>query len=181
MKKIIRKKLLKKREKKNLGINLSHIFDIFELIKYKYKKTKIIGGYVPVNYEYDCLSILKFLEKKNYIIGLPVIKNNFKMDFYKYSFKDPLKINKLGIPEPFQLSKKIVPDLIFVPLVGYDNHLNRLGYGGGFYDRYFERKIRSKKINKIGLGFSFQKIKKLPVDNFDKKLDRIITEKKIRL
>ena len=98
------------------------------------------------------------------------------MDFYKYSFEDPFIVNKLGIPEPFKSSNKIIPDLIFVPLVGYDDNLNRLGYGGGFYDRYFEK--NSRKIFKIGLAFSFQKIKKLPVNKFDKKLDRIITEKK---
>ena len=72
-----------------------------------------------------------------------------------------------------------MPDLIFVPLVGYDNNLNRLGYGGGFYDRYFEKNSRKKKIIKIGLAFSFQKIKKLPVNKFDKKINRVITEKKI--
>ena len=181
MKNIIRKKLLKKRKKKYLEISSNHISDIFELIKNKHKDSKLIGGYIPIKYEYDCLSILKFLEKKNYIIGLPIIKNNLAMDFYKYSFKDPLKLNKLGIPEPVNSSKKIVPDLIFVPLVGYDNHLNRLGYGGGFYDRYFEKNLRLKKIYKIGLAFSFQKIKKLPVNSFDKKLDKIITEKKIKL
>ena len=101
------------------------------------------------------------------------------MDFYKYSFKDPLKLNKLGFPEPFKSSRKIVPDLILVPLVGYDNNLNRLGYGGGFYDRYFEKNLKLNQIHKIGLAFSFQKIKKLPINKFDKKLDRIITEKKI--
>ena len=101
------------------------------------------------------------------------------MNFYKYSFEDPLRINRLGIPEPVKSFNKIVPDLIFVPLVGFDNNLNRLGYGGGFYDRYFEKNSNLKKIVKIGLAFSFQKIKKLPVNKFDKKLDRIITEKKI--
>ena len=101
------------------------------------------------------------------------------MNFYKYSFADPLKLNKLGIQEPFKTKNKVVPDLIFVPLVGFDGNLNRLGYGGGFYDRYFEKKLKLKKIVKIGLAFSFQKIKKLPVNKFDKKLDRIITEKKI--
>ena len=101
------------------------------------------------------------------------------MDFYKYSFKNPLKINKLGIPEPVKSSRKIVPDIIFVPLVGYDDNLNRLGYGGGFYDRYFEKNLKLKKIHKIGLAFSFQKIKKLPINKFDKKLDKIITEKRI--
>ena len=101
------------------------------------------------------------------------------MDFYKYSFKEPLKINKLGIPEPTITSRPILPDLIFVPLVGFDNKLNRLGYGGGFYDRYFEKNSKKKIIIKIGLAFSFQKIKKLPVNKFDKKIDRVITEKKI--
>jgi len=54
-----------------------------------------------------------------------------------------------------------------------------LGYGGGFYDRYFEKSFKLKKIIKIGLAFSFQKIKKLPINKYDKKLDKIITEKKI--
>ena len=63
--------------------------------------------------------------------------------------------------------------------MGYDNNLNRLGYGGGFYDRYFEKNSKFKKIIKIGLAFSFQKIKKLPVNKFDKKLDGIITEKEL--
>ena len=179
MKKILRKNLLNSRKKNYIYISSKHILNIFEFIKNKYKNIKVIGGYVPINYEYDCLSLLKFLETKNYIISLPVIKNNSKMDFYKYSFKDPLKLNKLGIPEPFKFSRKIVPDLILVPLVGYDNSLNRLGYGGGFYDRYFEKSLKLNKIYKIGLAFSFQKIKKLPVNKFDKKLDRIITEKKI--
>jgi len=103
------------------------------------------------------------------------------MNFYKHSFNEPLKINKLGIPEPYKLSKKVIPDLIFVPLVGYDNNFNRLGYGGGYYDRYFRKISKLKKIHKIGLAFSFQKIKKIPVNNFDKKIDGIITEKKIIL
>ncbi len=179
MKKILRKKLLNNRKKNYLYISTKHILNIFKFIKNKYKNIKIIGGYVPINYEYDCLNLLKFLESKNYIISLPVIKNNSRMDFYKYSFKDPLKLNKLGIPEPFKSSRKIVPDLILVPLVAYDSSLNRLGYGGGFYDRYFEKNLKLNQIHKIGLAFSFQKIKKLPVNKFDKKLDRVITEKKI--
>ena len=179
MKKILRKQLLSKRKKNYLEINKIYISEIFEFLKKKYKNIKLIGGYMPINYEYDCLNILKFYNKKNYTISLPVIKDDYKMDFYNHSFEDPLKINKLGIPEPCKLSKKIIPDLIFVPLVGYDENFNRLGYGGGFYDRYFEKNLKLKNIYKIGLAFSFQEIKKLPVNNFDKKLDGIITEKKI--
>tara|TARA_Y100000590_G_C15559310_1_gene954088 strand:- start:386 stop:925 length:540 start_codon:yes stop_codon:yes gene_type:complete len=179
LKKTLRKKLLNNRKKNYLEISNKYLLNIFNLIKNKYEDIKVIGGYIPINYEYDCLSLLKFLDEKKYVISLPIIKNNSQMDFYKYSFKDPLKTNKLGIPEPFQSSKKVLPDLIFVPLVGYDNSLNRLGYGGGFYDRYFEKNIKLKKIVKIGLAFSFQKIKKLPVNKFDIKLDRIITETEI--
>ena len=68
---------------------------------------------------------------------------------------------------------------MLVPLVAYDNHLNRLGYGGGFYDRYIEKIEKIKKVIKIGLAFSYQKVKIIPINQYDKKLDFIITEKKI--
>ena len=100
------------------------------------------------------------------------------MDFFEWTNKDPLRINKHGIAEPIS-TKKIYPDVIFVPLVAYDYDLNRLGYGGGFYDRYLEKVSKIKKIFKIGLGFSYQEIKKIPINKYDKKLDLIITEKKI--
>ena len=68
---------------------------------------------------------------------------------------------------------------MLVPLVAFDNRLNRLGYGGGFYDRYIEKIEKIKKVIKIGLAFSFQKISSVPINQFDKKLDFIITEKEI--
>ena len=179
MKKILRKKLIKKRQKNYLEISTEHISKIADLLKKKYKNIKVIGGYIPIKYEFDCLKLLKFLESKKYSICLPIIKKNSQMDFYKYLFKDPMKINKLGIPEPIKSTKSIIPDLILIPLVGYDKNFNRLGYGGGYYDRYIEKNSTIKKIVKIGLAFSFQKTKKLPINKFDKKLDRVITEKKI--
>ena len=98
------------------------------------------------------------------------------MNFYRWSFKDPLSINTYGIPEPIS-KKKITPEILLIPLVAYDDKLNRLGYGGGFYDRYIASQKDDKKIIKIGLGFSFQKIDRLPTNEFDKKLDHVITEK----
>ena len=99
------------------------------------------------------------------------------MDFYKWSSKDPLKVNKYGIPEP-DSKIKVYPDILFIPLVAFDNKLNRLGYGGGYYDRYLV-KNNNKKILKIGLALSFQKVKKVPTNNYDQKLDYIITNKYI--
>ena len=57
--------------------------------------------------------------------------------------------------------------------------MNRLGYGGGFYDRYIQKISKIKKIVKVGLAFSFQKLKNIPTSKHDKKLDIIITEKDI--
>ena len=75
--------------------------------------------------------------------------------------------------------KKIYPDIILIPLVAFDNNLNRLGYGGGYYDRVIAKLSRRKKILKIGLAFSIQKINNVPVTRYDKKLDYIVTDKYI--
>jgi 5-formyltetrahydrofolate cyclo-ligase len=100
------------------------------------------------------------------------------MGFHRWSFNDPLKINQYGIPEP--ISKNLIyPDLILVPLVAFDAHLNRLGYGGGYYDRLLKKLGKKKKILKIGLALSVQKIDNVPITKYDKKLDYIVTDKYI--
>ena len=92
-----------------------------------------IGGYYPINSEIGCLDILEKLEKNNFKISLPITKKNYDMDFYEWSFQNTLKISYQGIPEP-NIKKKVFPDVLIVPLVGFDNNKFRLGYGGGFYD-----------------------------------------------
>jgi 5-formyltetrahydrofolate cyclo-ligase len=172
----LRKKILdirKKNNKKNIQIN----FDLITRILKKEKLTKkVIGGYYPINFEVDDLELLKKLEKNKFNISLPVIKKNFQMNFYKWSFSDPLKINKYGIPEPE--SKNIVyPDVLLIPLVAFDKDLNRLGYGGGYYDRLITKLSKKKKVIKIGLAFSIQQVDKVPINMHDQKLDYIVTNK----
>ena len=75
------------------------------------------------------------------------------MSFFKWSTKDPLYINNYGIPEPIS-GKTIYPDILLVPMVAYDKSLNRLGYGGGFYDRFI------KKLFLLGLLIHSKKYKK---------------------
>ena len=174
----IRKKILKIRKHnfdKNLKIN-SHKFISF--LKINFPNFKNIGGYYPYNYEIDDLEILDLLEKKQYNISLPVINKYNQMNFFKWSNSDPLKINKFGILEPVSF-RIFYPDILLVPLVGYDDNLNRLGYGGGFYDRYIEKIEKIKNVIKIGIAFSFQKIISVPTNHYDKKLNFIITEKEI--
>jgi 5-formyltetrahydrofolate cyclo-ligase len=174
----IRNKIIKIRKKKfnkDLKIDLGKFISFLKTDKLN---LKCIGGYYPSNYEIDDLDILDLLEKKNFKISLPIIKKDNQMNFCSWSGNDPLKINKFGIPEPVS-SEIIYPDILLVPLVAYDNGLNRLGYGGGYYDRYIEKLDKIKKVIKIGLAFSFQKISSIPINQYDKKLDFIVNEKEI--
>ena len=174
----IRKKILKIREKinkRNIQIDFNQIIKILK--KEKINK-KNIGGYYPVNFEVDDLALLRRFEKNRFNISLPAIKKNFKMDFYKWSFSDLLKVNKYGIPEP-ETKNIVYPDILLIPLVAFDKDLNRLGYGGGYYDRLIKKLSKKKYIIKIGLALSVQKIDKVPINVYDQKLDYIVTNKYI--
>ena len=174
----MRKKILRIREKnnkKNVQIDFNQVIKI---IKKEKITSKIIGGYYPINFEIDDLELLRKFEINKFSISLPVIKKNFQMDFYKWSFSDPLKINRYGIPEP-EIKKIVYPDVILIPLVAFDKNLNRLGYGGGYYDRLIAKFSKRKKIIKIGLALSVQKIEKVPINAYDQKLDYILTNKYI--
>ena len=172
----LRKKIINIRKKKYFEIKIGN--NIINILPntIDLSKNKIIGGYFPINFEFDCLQILKKFYSKGYGLSLPIIKRNYQMDFYNWSPNDPLTISSLGIPEPLKL-KKVYPDIIFVPMVAFDKHRNRIGYGSGFYDRYLEKISKIKKCITIGLAFSHQKVNKFNVENFDRKLDLILTEK----
>ena len=172
----IRNKILNIRKKKFDPLKKIN-FNIIKDFIFNNSAKPVIGGYIPVNYEIDCLNILKKLENEKIKISLPVIKNNNEMEFYRYSFKFPMKINKYGIPEPFK-TKIQLPNILFVPLVAFDDKLYRIGYGGGYYDRYLAKLEKKKFFKSIGFAFSFQKVDKIPINNFDKKLDLVITENK---
>ena len=172
----IRKKILKKRknyDSNNLGIDFKNILKILNKIK---SIKKVVGGYYPYNHEIDIMEIFNKFEKLNYEISLPKIKKNSEMDFYSWSTKDPLYINKYGIPEPIT-DKVTYPNILLVPLVAFDKHFNRIGYGGGFYDRYIRKIKKNKDIITIGLAYSFQKVKKIQTNKYDIKLDFIVTNK----
>ena len=177
----LRKKYLIQRKKKYLSANKFNFNLIFKLIREHFYKKKItIAGYYPSNYEVNILSFLGKVSKKKFKIALPVIKASGGMSFRSWIFKEPLYVNKFGILEPKSSKKKIIPDLIMVPLVAFDNRLNRIGYGKGYYDRSL-KKINQIKKNAISLGiaYSFQKCQKIPTNKHDFKLDYIFTEKGI--
>ena len=172
----IRNKIIKLR-KKNYSKDLRIDFrSIIKILKKRKQKNKIIGGYYPYNHEVNVVPLLEKFEKSNYIISLPKISKNSRMNFFVWSSNDPLNVNEYGIPEPIT-NRMIFPDVLLVPLVAYDKNFNRVGYGGGFYDRYIKRIKKIKDILTIGLAFSYQKVKKIPIEKNDIKIDFIITEK----
>ena len=172
----IRKKILKIRKQKKIKKFIFNFDLILNILKRKKVLGKIIGGYYPYNYEINILQILEKFEKKKFIITLPKIKENSQMNFFQWSTKDPLAINKFGIPEPISKIVKY-PDVLLVPVVAFDKDFNRIGYGGGFYDRYINKIRKRKKVLIIGFAYSFQKVKKIPTNNYDIRLDFIITNK----
>ena len=174
----LRKKLLNLR-KINFNEQAISFIQFKKILKKLNLKNKInIGGYYPINSEIGCLDILKRLEKNNYKISLPVTEKQNNMDFYEWSFKDLLKVSNQGIPEPIK-KKKVYPDVLIVPLVGFDNNKFRLGYGGGFYDRYISKILNLKRIVTVGFAFSFQETLKVPTNKFDQKLDIVLTNNSI--
>ena len=177
-KKILRKRLINFRKINFSDKNISFVKFKKILNNLNFKKIYNIGGYFPINSEIGSLKILKKLEKNKFKISLPVIKKNNVMEFYEWTFKESLKVNRQGIPEPHTV-KKVFPDILIVPLVGFDKNKFRLGYGGGYYDRYISRVLKIKNIITIGFAFSFQNLKKVPRNKYDQKLDFILTDKGI--
>ena len=110
----------------------------------------------------------------------PKVLSGHQMEFYSISSPDDLSEGYKGIREPkdselFCADSKNV--LMIVPMTGFDQNRNRLGYGKGYYDRYLENR---KNIITIGLAFECQKWDgKLPVSTYDIPLNKIITEKNI--
>ena len=177
----LRSQYLLKRKKKYIASKKFNFNLIFNLIKKKFNKKKIvIAGYYPSNYEVNILSFLEKAALKKFKIVLPVIGPSSSMNFKRWFFNEPLYMNKFGILEPKKNKKEILPDLIMVPLVAFDKKLNRIGYGKGYYDRYLKR-IRAIKKQTVflGIAYSFQRYTNIPTNKYDFKLDYIFTERGI--
>lgn len=97
-----------------------------------------------------------------------------------------MKPNQYGISEPdIPISHQLKPielDIVLMPLVAFDLNGNRLGMGGGFYDRSFSflmRRKSNKKPRLIGVAYDFQEIETLDSDSWDVPLDAVVTESRL--
>ena len=181
VKNIIRKSLLEQ----GLALSSSFIQSSNKIIQEKfinYLDSKEIANillYWPYKQEVALDRILKIIDKKSIDIFLPKVFPNKELRFNSYASDSKLIKNKYNIME--SNSENFISidrlDLLLIPFVGVDINGCRLGYGGGYYDRYISKLKKNNKTIKVGIGFSFQKVKKLTIDEYDKKLDFVITEK----
>ena len=142
-----------------------------------------IAGFYPFRNEINVLPLLKKLGELGSLICLPVIReDNSFLIFKKWSNNTKMVTGKYGILEPPESSENIIPDLLLVPLLAYDVSGNRIGYGGGFYDKTLQY-LHSKNIDfiSIGVAFKFQECDYIPSEKHDIKLNAILNEDGLKL
>ncbi len=132
------------------------------------------------------LAIQHLWRSTQHIVHLPVLetKPDWHMAFVEYQPNSQMIDNQFGIAEPSAPFDKHLPgqqlDIVLMPLVGFDGQGNRMGMGGGYYDRSFEFKRHQEnphsKTLLIGWAHSCQQVTQLPNEPWDVPLDGIITE-----
>lgn len=136
---------------------------------------EVIGLYCAFKGEVDTYGLMESLfwdEQK--IIAVPKVEANGVMNFYRIrSFKD-LKVGKMGILEP-TTKEQVIPQVIMTPLSAFNSKGYRIGYGGGYYDRYFSK----HECVRVGLAYSFQYLDLDFQESFDIPCEMILTERAV--
>jgi 5-formyltetrahydrofolate cyclo-ligase len=145
-----------------------------------------IGFYLPFEGEMDLLPLLNealWLGKRCY---LPIVPGRFErhLKFARLTSGRGWYLNRFGIhehwsPRPVRARQL---DLLFMPLVGFDERGYRLGMGGGFYDAslaYLRRRRVWRKPYLVGVAYECQKVERVPHDPWDMPLDAVITEERL--
>ncbi len=179
-KKSLRQQLIQQRKhlKPQARINLSQQICEQILSHDVFKHSQSIAIYSALNNEVN-LTILfeKSQDKKFY---LPVIGKDNSMVFKQYLTYNDLVKNKYGILEPTsgQSIESTNIDLCLLPLVGFNRTKDRLGMGGGYYDRYFQSNKKQKKPTILaGVAYDFQENATIQAEPWDIPLDMIFTNK----
>lgn len=145
-----------------------------EILK-PYKKNPIVAAYWPIGNEFDTRGLLQILHSQEIPTALPrVAIDGDGLYFHRWSWGDPLENSKFSLSEPFNdMSTLCTPDIAVMPLLAFDGHGTRLGYGAGHYDRTL---VGKDKIFKVGIAFSEQQTDiALPSQSHDVKMDAVLT------
>lgn len=138
-------------------------------------KGKVIAGYNPIGSEVNCLEILRYSMSKGALTCLPYVNKKKIIEFREWIDGDDLKLDYSNILAPCK-DNILMPNIILIPLLCFDNNGTRLGMGGGIYDRtlpFF------KLSDKFGLAFSGQQASRINREDHDYPIDGVITEKSV--
>jgi len=178
IKRDLRTKFLKKRKlvknkinkEKKIVNKLKNLINCNSLVTAVYYSTKS---------EVNLINFIRHMHSNQQQILLPVInKINSPLLFKEWKADDKLILGKYGIMTP-SIKLHATPKILIVPMLAFDKNKDRLGYGGGYYDRTISFLEKNSKILKFGVAFDEQEIKKVPTMSFDKKMDLILTPTKI--
>ncbi len=136
----------------------------------------IVAGYLPMGDEIDVLPALAAMRESGHGIAMPVVvARGEPLQFRQWRPDDPLEDGPLGTKHPCGSAPVVVPDVLIVPLLGYDRRGYRLGYGGGFYDRTVAALRSAGEVVAIGVGFAAQEVVHIPRGPQDEAMDWIVT------
>lgn len=139
------------------------------------KKARLILSYMPAKNELDVRRINTALTALGKQVAYPLCVENGGLRLYVPETADALRPGSYGILEPDPaMSSEVFPadlDLIIVPAVAFTSDCMRLGQGGGYYDRLLEK----TSAVTVGIGYDFQLLPELPIEEHDKALDIIVT------
>lgn len=157
--------------------NSHFIFEQF-LQTPEYQEAKVVFAYVDCKNEVETREVIEQCWKDKKTVAVPKVFGEH-MNYYVINSFGDLEEGYFGIQEPkYQQLQEIVCEdgLMILPGVAFDVGRHRIGYGGGFYDRYLEQHPHMKKI---AFAFEFQIYDKVPFEAFDIQPEKIITEKRI--
>lgn len=138
-----------------------------------------IAGFWPIRSEIDVRWLLRALERRGHKLALPAVLDKNNMVFRNFAFFNQASLvsSYYGTKCPPRYCGECEPDMILLPLAAFDNFGQRLGYGGGYYDRAIAM-MRKKGFDPllIGVGFCAQYVDRVATDVFDVAMDAILTE-----
>ena len=146
-----------------------------------FQRAELIASYLPGAYEVDTWPLIERAWRMKKRVFAPVVEKNRALRFVEIKPDSDLKTNRFGLVEPTrgQSISAFRLDLVFTPLVAFDKGCNRIGMGGGFFDRAFSFQKTRRNFAKpklTGLAFDCQRVEQFPASPWDIRLFQIITE-----
>ena len=140
----------------------------------------VVSGYWPIRDELDIRRLLTGLADQQTRCALPVVEGRDKpLRFRKWQPGLELEQKPFGLSEPPESAKSLTPRILLVPLLAVDARGNRVGYGGGYYDRTLNFLRQSVPIVSVGIAFDVQRVADVPYDAHDAALDWVVTDKSV--